>query len=58
MEEQGKETEEKRPMTKTLLYGVLIIVVALAVVVLVARYVFNVDLVNFNELLGYMVRRR
>lgn len=58
MEVQGKETEEKRPMTTTILYGILIIVVALAAVVLVARYAFNVDLVNFNELLGYMVRRR
>ena len=59
MEIQDKETEEKRPLSKTILYGILIIVVALVAVVLVARYAFNVDLVNFDEILGTIfVRRR
>jgi hypothetical protein len=52
MDIQSKGTEEKRPMTTTILYGILIIIVALAVVVLVAKFAFNVDLVNFDQLLG------
>jgi hypothetical protein len=52
MDIQSKETGEKRPMTTTILYGILIIVVALAAVILVAKYAFHVDLVNFDQLLG------
>lgn len=54
MEEQDKETKEKKPVTKIILYGVLVIVVALVVVVLVAKYAFNVDLLNFEEVSGMM----
>ena len=60
MVSQDKETGEKRPMTTTILYGIVIIVAVLAAVILVAKYAFNVDLVNFDEVLGslYTVRRR
>jgi hypothetical protein len=52
MEEQGKETGKKKPMTTIILYGILIIVGVLVVVVLVAKYAFNVDLLNFDEVSG------
>ena len=52
MKIQDREIEEQRPMTTTILYGILIIIVAVVAVVLVARYAFNVDLVNFDQLLG------
>lgn len=52
MDIPSKETEEKRPVTTTILYGILIIIVALAAVVLIARYAFHVDLVNFDQLSG------
>jgi hypothetical protein len=60
MEMPGKEFGEKRPMATTILYGIVIIVAVLAAVILVAKYAFNVDLVNFDEVLGslYTVRRR
>lgn len=52
MDIQSKENGEEKPMTRTLLYGIVFMVVALAAVILVARYAFNVDLVNFDQLLG------
>ena len=52
MDIQSKETGDERPMTTTILYGILIIVVALAAVILVAKYAFHVDLVNFDQLSG------
>jgi hypothetical protein len=59
MEMQSKGTEEKRPMAISILYGILIIIVALAVVVLFARFAFNVDLLNFDQLSGTIfVKRR
>lgn len=59
MENTGKETEEKRPMTTTILYAILIIVVVLAAAVVIARYAFNVDVVNFDQLSGTIfVKRR
>ncbi|HPD75357.1 MAG TPA: hypothetical protein PKZ65_04795 [Methanoregulaceae archaeon] len=58
MDKQNRETGEERPITTTILYGILVIAGALAAVVLVAKYAFNVDLLNFDQLLGYFVRRR
>ena len=57
MEIQSKETEGKRPLSKTILYGILIIIVALVAVVLVAKFAFNVDLVNFDQLLGARISK-
>lgn len=57
MEIEGRETEEKRLMFKTILYGILIVIVALVAVVLVAKFAFNVDLVNFDQLLGARISK-
>lgn len=52
MEIQSKDTADKGLNSKTILYGILIIVVALALIVVIAKYAFNMDLVNFDQLLG------
>lgn len=52
MDLQSKENGEEKPMTTTLLYGIVIILAALAAVILVAKYAFHVDLVNFDQLFG------
>ena len=57
MEIQKNETEEKRPMSKTILYGVLIIVVVLAAAVLVAKFIFNIDLLNLDQLSGAVISK-
>lgn len=54
MDEQEKEAKEKKSRTKVILYGILVIIVALIAVVLVAKYVFNVNLLNFNEVSDMM----
>lgn len=57
MEIPGKELEEKRSMLKTISFGLLLLIVVLAVAVLVAKFAFNVDLVNFDQLLGARISK-
>jgi hypothetical protein len=57
MEIEENETEEKRPMPKTILYGILIIVVVLAAAVLVAKFAFNIDLLNLEQLSGAVISK-
>ena len=62
MEMQGKETgegitEKKRPLFMSVIYGILIIIVVAAVIVLVAKFAFNIDLVNFDQLLGARISK-
>jgi hypothetical protein len=57
MEIQENETEEKRLMPKTILYGILIIVVVLAAAVLVAKFAFNIDLLNLEQLSGAVISK-
>lgn len=57
MDVESKETEGKRSLSKTILYGILIIIVALVAVVLVAKFAFNIDLVNFDQLLGARISK-
>ncbi len=62
MEMQGKETGEgitevKRPLFMNVIYGILIIIVVPAAMVLVAKFAFNVDLVNFDQLLGAKISK-
>jgi hypothetical protein len=58
MDEPEKEMEDKKPQMKTILYGIVIIVVALALVIIVARVAFNVDLVNFDQLFGARISKQ
>jgi hypothetical protein len=57
METPSKEPEEKRSTLKTISYGILLLIVILAVTVLVAKYAFNIDLVNFDQLLGARISK-
>lgn len=57
MEIQEKETEEKIPKTTIVLSAILIIVVVLAAVVLVAKFAFNIDLLNFDQLSGAVISK-
>jgi hypothetical protein len=55
---QEKETGEKRPFATTILYGIAGIVAVAGAGVLIARYAFNVDLLNSDAILGSFIRRR
>jgi hypothetical protein len=44
-------------MPKTILYGILIIVVVLAAAVLVAKFAFNIDLLNLEQLSGAVISK-
>lgn len=57
MEIPSKKPEEKRSMLKTISYGLLLLIVVLAVAVLVAKFAFNIDLVNFDQLLGARISK-
>jgi hypothetical protein len=54
----GEETDDgKRPLYMNVIYGILILIGVLAVIVLVAKFAFNVDLVNFDQLLGARITK-
>ncbi len=57
MEMQGKETEVKRPFFMNVIYGILIIIIVLAAIILVAKFAFNTDLVNFDQLMGARISK-
>jgi hypothetical protein len=57
MEIPSKEPEENRSTLKTISYGILVLIIILAVAVLVAKVAFNVDLVNFDQLLGARISK-
>jgi len=58
MENQGKETDVKRPLYMNILYGIVLIIVVLAAIVLVAKFAFNTDLVNFDQLMGARISKQ
>ncbi len=57
MKTPTSEPEEKRSTLKTISYGILILIVVLAAAVLVAKFAFHVDLVNFDQLLGARISK-
>jgi hypothetical protein len=57
MEMQGKGTEAKRPFFMNVIYGILIIIIVLAAIILVAKFAFNTDLVNFDQLMGARISK-
>jgi hypothetical protein len=61
MEIQGKETKTgmagERPLYMTVIYGILVIMVIVAAIILVAKFAFNVELVNFDQLLGARITK-
>jgi hypothetical protein len=59
---KGKETGDeitdgKRPLYMNVIYGILILIVIVAAIILVAKFAFNVDLVNFEQLLGARISK-
>lgn len=58
MENQGKETDVKRPLYMNILYGIVLILVVLAAIVLVAKFAFNTELVNFDQLMGARISKQ
>jgi len=57
MEMQDKETDVKRPFFMNVIYGILIIIIILAAIILVAKFAFNTDLVNFEQLMGARISK-
>jgi hypothetical protein len=59
---QGKETGDeitdgKKPLYMSVIYGILIIIIVVAAIILVAKFAFNADLVNFDQLLGARISK-
>jgi len=54
---EGKITEAKTPFFMQVIYGIILIIVVLAVVILVAKFAFNTDLVNFDQLMGARISK-
>ena len=57
MEMQGKGTGEKRPLFMNVIYGIVLVIVVLAAIILVAKFAFNTDLVNFDQLMGARISK-
>ena len=39
------------------IYGILLIIIVLAAIILVAKFAFNTDLVNFDQLMGARISK-
>jgi hypothetical protein len=57
MEMQEKGTGEKRPLFMNVIYGIVLIIIVLAAIILVAKFAFNTDLVNFDQLMGARISK-
>lgn len=58
MEPEGEATKGTNLNVKNILYAIIGVIVIATVIILVAKFAFNVDLVNFDQLFGAKISKQ